>query len=84
MTDCPIDWSTQKWNTQINKLNNRHVKMKIDGENYRAKDREEERNRALKREGAKRDVNGCLSRESSAILCSLSGAAIEREEIWEW
>lgn len=51
-----------------------------DEENYRAKDREEERNRALKREGAKRDVNGCLSRESSAILCSLSAAAIEREE----
>lgn len=50
-------------------------------EQERAKDREEERNRALKREGAKRDVNGCLSRESSAILCSLSAAAIEREEI---
>lgn len=57
---------------------------RADGENYRAKDREEERNRALKREGAKRDVNGCLSRESSAILCSLSAAAIEREGIWEW
>ena len=52
--------------------------MKIKGENYRAKDREE-RNRALKREGAQREINGCLSRESSAILCSLSSTAIERE-----